>query len=124
MESSVDPSSIMENLNVRIARNSKKLTRKIEKAPKMAVIIDTKKYASWTRYSKNMAALIITTWSLKMIKKMSEKRVHEDTDLNMLYQQQSERLSKIVNTSKKRNASINNRRKRNNVTKPITNDST
>ena len=63
----------MKNLKTRIAKNSKKLTRKIVSAPKMAAVFDVSKFISWKKYSKGMAASIITTWSLKMINKMRSK---------------------------------------------------
>lgn len=39
----------------------------------MAAVFDASKFISWKKYSKGMAASIITTWSLKMINKMRSK---------------------------------------------------
>ena len=77
----------MANLTTRIARNSKKLTRKIERAPKMAALLESKRYQHWTKYSRNMAALIITTWSIKMINKMNEKKEAELLDQPVIARQ-------------------------------------
>jgi hypothetical protein len=67
----------MMNLKTRIAKNSKKLSskRRFDIAPRMAManLFDNKNFKSWTKYSKEMAAFIITRWACRMIDKMREQ---------------------------------------------------
>ena len=55
--------------------NSKKLNRRMMlKVPGMANIVSNENFKHWKVYSREMAASIITTWSLKMIYKMRDKK--------------------------------------------------